>query len=119
VNDPTTRRALLRGLTKLPLIGGSVSLIGNPVSAAEPISKDCLHAYLAWLHYERRALHDFLYPAYMSETGYYIPQDNPGAEFHFVGPLTPTSWSHACQEAAGRAPVVLAAVGCEWRGDRS
>ena len=49
------RRSFLRGLASLPLIGGGVTLIGNPTAAAVPVT-DALHArYTAWLAHEHRA----------------------------------------------------------------
>ena len=58
-HDLTTHpacRAFLRGLAALPLIGGGVTLIGNPTRAAEPVTSDLLDAYNEWLFYERRML---------------------------------------------------------------
>jgi len=37
MHDPNTRRGSLCGLTTLPLIGGGVTLIGQPTAAAAPI----------------------------------------------------------------------------------
>ena len=51
-----TRRGFLRGLTTLPLIGGGVTLIGNPTKAAEPVTSHLLDCYDTWLFYERRFL---------------------------------------------------------------
>ena len=49
------RRSFLRGLAALPLIGGGVTLIGDPTAAAVPVT-DALHArYVAWLAHEHRA----------------------------------------------------------------
>jgi hypothetical protein len=109
------RRGFLRGLLSLPLIGGGVTLIGAPTAVAEPVSQACLESYLAWLHYEFRFVHDALYPGFRQEHGTTIPLRNAGANFHFsarrTGGLQATT-----AEAAARAPVVLAAVGCDWRG---
>jgi hypothetical protein len=35
--DPTTGRRFLHGLTTLPLVGGGVTLIGQPTAAAVPV----------------------------------------------------------------------------------
>ena len=56
MHDPNTRRGFLRGLTTLPLIGGGVTLIGNPTKAAEPVTRHLLDCYDTWLFYERRFL---------------------------------------------------------------
>ncbi len=47
------RRAFLRGLASLPLIGGGVTLIGNPTAAAVPTTPQLLDAYNDWLDLER------------------------------------------------------------------
>ena len=48
------RRSFLRGLTALPLIGGAVSIVGNPTKAAVPITERLLDQYIAWLAHEHR-----------------------------------------------------------------
>ncbi len=50
------RRSFLRGLAALPLIGGGVTLIGNPTAAAVLLTLEMLNAYNQWLFYERRLL---------------------------------------------------------------
>lgn len=111
----TNRRGFLRGLTTLPLVGGSVALIGNPVGAAEPPSEACLDSYLAWLHYEQRAVRHARWPEFKRAGGVFIPANNAGDNFHR---FDPEGWKLSCQEAVARAPVVLAAVGCDWRAGR-
>lgn len=51
-----SRRGFLRGLATLPLIGGSVTLIGSPSASAVPVTKALVDSYDAWLEYERRLL---------------------------------------------------------------
>lgn len=115
MNAPANRRGFLRGLTTLPLIGGSVALIGSPKGVAGAPSEACLHSYLAWLHYEQRAVHDHLWPGYRQASGMgYVPLDNAGANFHFAALQGNSDWPRIGMEAAARAPVVLAAVGCHW-----
>lgn len=49
------RRGFLRGLVTLPLIGGGLTLIGQPTAAAVPVT-DALHErYFTWLAHEHRA----------------------------------------------------------------
>jgi len=50
------RRDFLRGLATLPLIGGSVAILGTPTQAAVPVTMDLMQSYHAWLHYEHRML---------------------------------------------------------------
>ncbi len=47
------RRGFLRGLASLPLIGGSVALIGSPTKAAVPVTRAMLADYADWLAVER------------------------------------------------------------------
>ncbi len=47
------RRTFLRGHASLPLIGGGVTLIGNPTAAAVPVTTELLDAYNEWLDLER------------------------------------------------------------------
>ena len=50
------RRGFLRGLSALPLIGGSVALIGQPTAAAMPVTDELRWAYKDWLYMEHRML---------------------------------------------------------------
>lgn len=57
MSAPESRRGFLRGFTMLPLVGGDVTLIGQPTHAATPITPGLLSTYSAWLHHERIKLH--------------------------------------------------------------
>ena len=121
--DSTSRRGLFRGLAALPLIGGPVSVLGNPTKAAEPVTADLIEAYDTWLFYERRGLRFERYGALdpdhswdrrvalvEPETGLMWNQVsvlNAGGRYHRYTPDEPT--------ASSRAAVVLSAVGCDWR----
>lgn len=128
------RRGFLRGLATLPLIGGAVSIIGNPTAAAEPVSMKLLETYGAWLFFERRYL-------CAEMVGYrywegrepeevedrqrwhrdsaieqdHVRVDNPGGAFHFSA--DPARFP----QPSTRAAAVLSAVGCDWRhrGERA
>jgi hypothetical protein len=106
---PQDRRGFLRALVSLSLIGGGVTLIGNPSAAAVPMTPDLLDSYSAWLEVERRALLAEIYGAAESVRHYgRVPWNNAGERFFrdpFAAPST-------------RAAVVLSAVGCDWRGPR-
>lgn len=116
------RRGFLSGLARLPLIGGSVTLIGAPVAAAEPVTPDLLWSYKNWLHYEHRMLsfelanHD---PAKCREVERFFSSGNAGDRFHFQYDVPERSqmagWEYAPQPST-RAAVVLASVGCDWKG---
>lgn len=51
----SARRGFLRGLVSLPLVGGGVTLIGQPTAVAEPTTDALLDAYVALLAHEHRA----------------------------------------------------------------
>ena len=102
-NDANSRRGFLRSLTTLPLIGGSVALIGSPTAAAVPVTGGMVATYLAWLHFEQR------YVAWGANCRDYIPMVNHGATFHGRSGTHPNDDARA---AIQRAPVILAAAGC-------
>lgn len=114
---PDSRRGFLRGLASLPLIGGSVALIGTPSAVAEPVSDILLETYDTWLEYERRWLQWERYrtmpgirvepPMFVQLTGKrfdYYHLDNLAARYH-GGDEPP---------ASTRAALVLSTVGCGW-----
>jgi hypothetical protein len=105
------RRGILRGLAALPLVGGSVTLIGQPTASAEPVTQELLLNYNQWLWAERRVLCSHLEPH-----GYELwrnpPGDNTAGAYHAVdkiGRLLPD------KGPLDRAAIVLSAVGCDWR----
>ncbi|GJD58370.1 hypothetical protein [Methylobacterium dankookense] len=104
----SSRRGFLRGLTSLPLIGGSVALIGTPTRAAVPVTPGMLATYSAWLHFERRAL-DVSFNDDALSRGNFVPCLNPGSEFHWQTRRSSFEEGLAAQR---RAAIVLAAVGC-------
>ena len=112
------RRTFLRGLASLPLIGGGVTLIGNPTAAAVPVSNDLLASYDQWLFYERRFLvreqyrhlgHDMVRAMERA-----VPVNTAADGFHFP---REGSWRDV-PDPSTRAAVVLAAVGVDISGDR-
>ncbi|MCJ2114103.1 hypothetical protein MKK64_23320, partial [Methylobacterium sp. E-025] len=52
MSTPSNRRGFLRDLVSLPLIGGGVTLIGNPTAVATPITASLLANYETWLNQE-------------------------------------------------------------------
>jgi hypothetical protein len=109
MSDLLARRGFLRQLAGLPLIGGGVTLLGNPTRAAEPVTLDLLRSYSAWLHFERRFLS---WELCGSDKSRFDVEDavvwagNPGFHYHKAGGEPPPST---------RAAVVLSAVGCGWK----
>lgn len=51
-HNPLARRGFLRGLASLPLIGGGLTLIGQPTAAAVAVTPGLLERYSAWLAVE-------------------------------------------------------------------
>ena len=102
-----TRRGLLRNLATLPLIGGSVALIGMSTAAAVPVNDAMLDAYSQWLFFERRLLCMERYGAAKQEA--LIPMNTAADQFHV--PCLPSVWSSLPQPST-RAAIVLSAVGC-------
>lgn len=117
---PLPRRGFLAGLAKLPLVGGSVALLGQPSAVAEPVSEALLWSYKSWLHYEQRMLsyelagHDRDRSKDISRLFFMAC---PGADWHFQwarkGMRGLSGWDDAPQPST-RAALVLSAVGCDW-----
>ena len=112
------RRSFLRSLAALPLVGGGVTLIGNPTSAAVPVTLELLHGYKAWLCFEHKMLCHELAKFDLDETKRLHREfysDHPAFEWHFQcsqpGARGPAGWIDAPQPST-RAAVVLSAVGC-------
>ena len=108
------RRSFLRGLTTLPLIGGSVALIGKPVAAAVPVTHEMMESYKSWLFMEHRMLayemagHDRARGLAMER---YFNPNTPGFNWHFQWHgRGPAGWDDAPQPST-RAAVVLSAAG--------
>lgn len=106
MDTSTARRGFLRGLTTLPLVGGSVALLGQPTEAAQPITPGLLATYSAWLWYERQSL---MWASTRQGADAFIPHLNPGSSFHHRGPVDAALYGHDAQR---RASVILAAAGC-------
>jgi hypothetical protein len=113
MTDLFNRRGILRGLAALPLIGGGVTLIGQPTASAEPISNDLLEAYNEWLFYERRLLAVERYGLERSAEMERYVVHTPAQRYHFSA-ARGVSWQSLPQPST-RAAIVLSAVGCDWK----
>ncbi|MDP4024049.1 hypothetical protein Q8W71_15575 [Methylobacterium sp. NEAU 140] len=107
MSGPASRRGFLRGLTTLPLIGGGVTLIGQPTHAATPITPGLLATYSNWLYHERMYL--------MHASGWggrapgSVPCVTPADDFHHQDGQ---DLETAMRQTQQRAAVILAAAGC-------
>ena len=112
------RRTFLRGLAGLPLIGGGVTLVGNPTAVAMPVSNDLLASYDQWLFYERQFLlreqYGHLSHDDLRQVARIVPVNTAADRFHFP---REDSWRDQPQPST-RAAVVLAAAGVDVAGDR-
>ncbi|MDP4022437.1 hypothetical protein Q8W71_07370 [Methylobacterium sp. NEAU 140] len=132
MSAPANRRGFLRGLTTLPLVGGGVTLIGQPSAVAEPITGQLMTNYLAFLarefkntmieNVERCAAHEVL-TAGMHLGPEYISGAVAKAELSLRYLDFPFLERQGNPAVAGppssRAALVLSAVGCDWKdGDR-
>lgn len=105
------RRGFLRSLAALPLVGGAVSILGNPTAAAEPITPAVLDAYSEWLFMERRLLCREMYPGHRGSDAF-VPANTGARDYHI--PPYPADWRDLPGPST-RAALVLSAVGCDWR----
>ena len=107
-NFASNRRGFLRQLCALPLIGGGVTLIGQPTAVAAPVSEYLLDTYSTWLDLERR----------------YLAWERVNGDSHqFKRMIGCTrfdnaagNWHSRALPAETRASLVLAAVGVDLAG---
>ena len=114
-----SRRGLLRGLATLPLIGGSVALIGKPTAVAVPMTLPLIDRYVAWLAAEHAAAivaHEELHYPHLVGTGSLEQRWNRQPMFWF--PDDPVAHANVrATSPATRAAIVLSAVGCPLAGE--
>ena len=122
----TARRDFLRGLVSLPLIGGGVTLIGQPTAVAEPATPDLLEAYKTWLDYEKRFLcWEMAADPVFIERFRHMPKTENRVErsrtieqyLSYVGQSGSYHGGLSAASPYTRAALVLSTVGCDWRED--
>lgn len=127
-----SRRGFLSGLASLPLIGGSVALLGQPTAAATPVTEALLWSYRHWLHMEHRMLsyemadHDVKRAGQIEDGFSYILSDGsrvPNLDWHMQwsgqpGARGPAGWITAPQPSS-RAAVILSAAGVPLTEERA
>lgn len=121
MSRPASRRGFLSGLATLPLIGGSVALIGSPSAVAEPINDMLLETYDTWLFYERR----WLQWERFGSRGTINPDERfaildraTGRAFDYVSMANEAGRYHGREgenPASSRAALILSTAGCDWR----
>lgn len=119
-NHCAPRRGFLRSLATLPLIGGSVAVLGDPVASAAPITEQLLNRYDAWLEIERAHLRIELFGgrkhglASRFELVWHDTEKGEIFDFDRVG-LIGSGHRRGEPLPSTRAAVVLSAVGVDWR----
>lgn len=124
MTGPASRRSFLSGLATLPLIGGSVALIGSPSAVAEPVNDMLLETYDTWLFYERRWLQWERYGSRSEinpDDRFAILDRSTGRAFDYVSMINEAGRYHGREgesPASSRAALILSAAGCDWRKGR-
>ena len=117
------RRTFLRGLASLPMVGGGVTLLGNPTAAAVPVADYLLEAYNEWLDLER----SWLQFERFGPRSRRVVEDSRHPEVVWRDRQTGKCWTSTYAtsfsgfdhtNAASRAAVVLAAAGVDIRQPR-
>ena len=116
------RRTFLRQLTTLPLIGGSVALIGSPQAVAEPVTTSLATAYKTWLQNELRLL-SYEMAAYPDVVAWYgSDRTSVSRSLERCVQLTGVGevprfhdWTLRQDKPSSRAALVLSTVGADWR----
>ena len=115
------RRLFLRGLASLPLIGGSVALIGAPTASAVAATPELMTRYVAWLAREHRQ-------ALVERSRLIFPEQVARLPHLFTWDEVPVGWmpndpaAHAAvtgSPAATRAAVILSAAGVSLTGGQA
>lgn len=114
------RRSFLRGLAGLPLVGGGVTLIGNPTAAAVPVTDMLLQRYGLFLAIEAREALIECRERQQVADGYpdRVASVRPWVEGMNWAPDNP--WMRGLlehQRPSARAAVILSAAGIPLTGD--
>lgn len=118
VGHPMPRRGFLARLAALPLVGGSVALIGQPSSVAGQATPEMIEAYKTWLALELRFL-----TWRMAEDPYFLRSyrlDARADRKERSDTILGYEWyvgdsGKAHDDPYQHAALVMSAVGCDWR----
>ncbi|WP_158808442.1 hypothetical protein [Beijerinckia sp. L45] len=105
------RRSFLRHLAALPLIGGGVTLIGQPTAVAEPVTTELLYSYMAFTAWEHAAA----YYAWERAKHGRVITPGPSPMYWFPEHQAVTSLVMGTPPET-RAALVMSAIGVDWRG---
>lgn len=126
MSSSTEQPRILHGLTTLPLVGGGVTLIGNPTAVNLDPTPVMLEAYSAWLNFELMYLNASIHPPTRDGgVSMAVAMRNDGAKFHLQEMAASPSgsmeaaWQRLGLAAQRRAALVLSTVGCGWEGART
>ena len=117
---PLARRGLLWRLASLPLVGGSVAVLGDPVASAVPVTDQLLNRYDAWLEIERAHLRiERFGDARQGSRSQFelVWHDVEKGEIFDFDRVSLIGSGHRRGEPppSTRAAIILSAVGCDWR----
>ena len=118
---PHDRRVFLRGLATLPLIGGSVALVGSPTAAAVEFTPELATLYVAWLAREHAAAvvaHSETHYPHLIGTGR-IEERWTHQPMSWFPPGPSAEAAVRNSSVASRAAVILAAAGVPLTGGAS
>ena len=112
------RRSFLGGLVGLPLVGGAVTLIGQPTASAEPVTADLHKRYVTWLAHEHRAaLVEMRDPRVARVEPWAMADIARDAPMYWFPEAPDIEMAAYATRPSTRAAIVLSAVGCDWRRD--
>lgn len=120
MSEHLPRRGFLRQLCHLPLIGGGLTLIGAPTAIAAPVTEALFRRYAAWVtreHVECLAEADrYRYPGH-ERLDEYIEHTRLWARG--MGGFQDAATDHPAGPPSTRAALVLSAVGCDWKNQKT
>lgn len=127
-----SRRGFLHGLVGLPLIGGGVTLIGQPTAVAAPVTDQMMTHYLGFLSREFREVmiemdrrqieksvarclreNGFVRPGYIEECE---ARTRDQLSWMDVPDIRSKGQLPVAAPPSSRAALVLSTIGCDWSG---
>jgi hypothetical protein len=119
--EATPRRAFLRQLCALPLIGGGLSIIGAPTAIAEPVTEALFERYASWVAREHaecmveRTRRSYATAQFVEEYAADTREIFMRRWLQGNMAFSDAAHDHPPGLPSSRAALVLSAVGCDWR----